>query len=200
MSVQQQRLEVRGYVPELFSYLSVNEGTRKKFSMSKDQQTNHLSASEAATRIWELARKIDICMFTSWDGRVARARPLSARVSREEHAIYFLVDSDGVKNAQIENEPIVTLAWADNSAYKYVTISGKASVKNDRALITRLWETTDKAWWDDSSDPAIRVIVVQPTEGELWDSPNKLVATAKMVAAAVTGAKSDMGENAKVKL
>ena len=168
--------------------------------MSKEQQTNHLSSTEAANRIWELAQKIDICMFISWDGRLPRARPLSARVKRDEHSIYFLVDAEGAKNAQIENDPIVTLAWADNSTYKYVTVSGKASVRNDRALINRLWEKTDKAWWDDANDPAIRVIAVAPMEGELWDSPNKLIATAKMVAAVVSGTKPDMGENAKVKL
>ncbi|MBG1231593.1 pyridoxamine 5'-phosphate oxidase family protein [Aestuariivirga litoralis] len=168
--------------------------------MSKDQQKSDLSPQEVTDRIWELAEKIDICMFTTWDGKQPRARPLSARVFREEHVIHFLVDEEGAKNAQIDQNPIVTLAWADNSAYKYVTITGRASVKNDRDLIADLWEKTDKAWWDDETDPSIRVITVSPTEGELWDSPSKLVAMTKMIAAALTGAKPDMGDNAKTRL
>ena len=168
--------------------------------MSKEQQKSDLTPEQVTERIWELARKIDICMFTTWDGEQPRARPLSARVRREEHKIYFLVDAEGAKNVQISEDPIVTLAWADNSAYKYVTVTGRASVSNDRARIAELWEKTDKAWWEDVNDPAIRLIVVSPAEGELWDSPNKLVASAKMLAAAITGAKPEMGDNAKVRL
>jgi len=168
--------------------------------MSKDQQKTDMTQAEVVDRIWELAAKIDICMFTTVEGKRARARPLSGRVKREEHRIFFLVDIDGAKLQQIEHDHDVTLAWADNSAYKYVTISGTASVSNDRARIKDLWEKTDKAWWDDENDPRIRLITVNPSEGELWDSPSKAVATAKMVAAALTGAKPDMGDNAKARL
>src|SRR5690606_36487817 len=75
---------------------------------------------EARERIWELAEKIDICMFTTWDGKRQRSRPLSARVKRDEHAVYFLVDVEGSKNAEIEQFPWVSCAWADNSNWKYV--------------------------------------------------------------------------------
>jgi general stress protein 26 len=126
--------------------------------------------------------------------------PLSARVHREQDAIYFLVNDDSAKNEQLEAYPKVTLAWTDSSSYKYVTISGRATLSNDRAKIKALWEKTDEAWWDDENDPEIRLITVTPAEGELWDSPGKIVATAKMVFAAVTGAKPEFGENAKVDL
>ena len=43
-------------------------------------------------------------------------------------------------------------------------------------------------------------ITVKPDEGELWDSPGLVVATAKMMFAAVTGSKPDVGDNAKVDL
>lgn len=168
--------------------------------MSKAQQHTDMTPDQVADRIWELAKKIDICMFTTVEGSQARARPLSARVRQEEHAIHFLVDVEGAKIAQIEDDPVVTLAWADNSNYKYVTLSGRATVSNNRALIKDLWEKTDRAWWDDENDPAIRVITVSPQEGELWDSPTKVVATVKMVAAAITGTKPEIGNNAKVRM
>ena len=169
--------------------------------MSKrEQQKPELSQREATDRIWELAKDIDICMFVTWDGQYNRARPLSARVRREEDAIYFLVNDDSAKNDQLARFPKVTLAWSDSSRYKYVTVSGHAAVSNDRAKIRQLWEKTDEAWWDEAGDPSIRLITVSPDEGELWDSPGKIVATAKMLVAALTGAKPDMGENAKVDL
>jgi general stress protein 26 len=159
-----------------------------------------LTPDQVEDRIWELAKKIDICMFTTWDGENQRSRPLSARVFREQHAIYFLVDQEGHKNGEIERFPTVSLAWVDSGGHKYVVIAGKAQVSNDRAKIKELWTSFDKAWWEDETDPAIRVLTVTPTDGELWDSPNQLVASAKMLVAAVTGAAPDFGDNAKVGL
>ena len=139
-------------------------------------------------------------MFVTWDGEYNRARPLSARVHRDEDVIYFLVNDDSAKNEQLAKYPKVTLAWSDSSRYKYVTVSGQAAVTNDREKIKQLWEKTDEAWWDSSDDPEIRLITFTPDEGELWDSPGRIVATAKMLFAAVTGAKPDVGNNAKVDL
>ncbi|WP_375451537.1 pyridoxamine 5'-phosphate oxidase family protein [uncultured Devosia sp.] len=168
--------------------------------MSKAQPHSDQTPEEVEDRIWELSKKIDICMFTTWDGERQRARPLSARVDRDKHAIYFLVDQDGHKNGQIERFPIVTMTWTDSGGHKYVTMTGEATVANDRALIKDLWSNFDKAWWEDENDPSIRVLTVIPDDGELWDSPNQLVASTKMLVAAVTGASPDFGDNAKVQL
>ncbi|WP_224703082.1 pyridoxamine 5'-phosphate oxidase family protein [Devosia aquimaris] len=168
--------------------------------MVKPHHSSDLTPAEVQDRIWELAKKIDIAMFTTWDGERQRSRPLSARVFRDEHAIYFLVDESGHKNEQVEAFPFVSLAFADNAGHKYAVISGRAKLSNDRARIADLWSDWDKAWWDDASDPAIRLLTITPEDGELWDSPNVLVSTAKMAYAAVTGQAPDMGDNAKVNL
>lgn len=168
--------------------------------MDKREQQSDLSPTEVEDRIWELANEIDICMFVTWDGEYNRARPLSARVHRDENAVYFLVNDDSPKNEQLAKHPKVTMAWADTSKYKFVTVSGHAVVSNDREKIAELWEKTDEAWWDNAQDPDIRLITVTPDEAELWDSPGRIVATAKMVLSAVTGAKPDFGDNAKVDL
>lgn len=166
--------------------------------------TNHnndtLSPQDTVERIWELAEKIDICMLTTWDGRQQRSRPMSARVRRDEHAIYFLTDLEGHKLTEIENYPHVSLAWADNGGHKYVVIAGEAEVSNNRAKIEELWSKFDKAWWDNASDPSIRLLKVTPDDGEVWDSPNMLVSAAKMLATAATGAKPDMGDTGKARL
>ena len=167
--------------------------------MTKDNNTV-LPPDEAIDRIWDLARKIDICMLTTWDGSQQRSRPMSARVRREENAIYFLTDLEGHKLTEIENFPHVSLAWADNGGHKYVVIAGEAEVSNDRQRIHQLWEAFDKAWWDSAHDPKIRLLKVTPEDGEVWDSPNMLVSAAKMLAAAATGAKPDMGATGKARL
>ena len=157
-----------------------------------------LTEPEAIDTIWNLAKSIDFCMFVTWDGMRQRARPLSARVRRDEGRIYFLSDTHGAKDDQIERFPKVTMAFADVRAHDYVAITGHAIVTDDRSKIAELWTSADKAWWEGPDDPDIRLITVDPEDAELWKGPNRLVAGAKMLAAAVTGAKVDFGENAKV--
>lgn len=168
--------------------------------MVKEHHDNDKSPAEIQDRIWELAKKIDFCMFTTWDGERQRSRPLSARPERENHAIYFLVDAEGEKNWQVDKFPWVSCAWADNSNFNYVVVSGNAKISNDRAKIKDLWTDFDKAWWDDENDPSIRLLTVTPEDAELWDSPGKLVSFAKMAVAAVTGKGPEMGTNEKVNL
>ena len=42
------------------------------------------------------------------------------------------------------------------------------------------------------------MIAVDPDDAELWKGPNRVVAGAKLLFAAVTGAKVEFGENRKV--
>ncbi|MFO1144756.1 MAG: pyridoxamine 5'-phosphate oxidase family protein [Amaricoccus sp.] len=162
--------------------------------MPEDRMTD----AEAVDTIWKRAGEIDFCMFVTWDGERQRARPMSARPRRDEHRIYFLADANGRKDDQLARFPKVTLAFADNAAHDYIAITGAATVSEDRAKIRDLWTGTDRAWWDDADDPAIRLIAVTPEDAELWQGPHGILATAKLVAAAATGATSDFGENVKV--
>src|SRR5690554_3824508 len=108
-------------------------------TMKEGQHDNSAAPEEVIDREWELAGKIDICMLTTWTGEEQRSRPMSARPRRAENAIYFLTDVSGEKNADIEAFPTVSLAWADNSNYRYALISGEAKISNDRSKISELW-------------------------------------------------------------
>lgn len=160
-------------------------------------QDHDKDTAELVDRVWELAHHIGTCMFITNDG-APRARPLSAFVDRAEDAIYFLTSANSAKDAQIDGDGRVTLAFVDKGSNKYVTISGTAGVSNNRQKIKDVWTPFAKAWWDSADDPDIRLITVVPHEAELWDGPGALVAGAIMLGAAVTGAKPAVGENAKV--
>ena len=71
---------------------------------------------------------------------------------------------------------------------------------NDRQKIEDLWSAAAKAWWDGPDDPAIRVLKVTPKDAQYWDSPGSIASTVKMLAAAVSSARPDMGDNAKVRM
>lgn len=165
-----------------------------------DEEDHGMTPDELADRVWHFAEKIRFCMFATWDGRRQRMRPLSSIPTRDEHAIYFLVDAAGDKNEQIQRFPFVSLGYADPGAGDYVTITGRATVGNDRAKIKELWTPFAKAWWDSADDPDILLVRFVPDEAELWEGPHKLVAAAIMLTAAVTGSKPSLGDHGNVGL
>ena len=167
---------------------------------SRDSSMTGKEHDEHVERIWELAKRIGIAMFVTWDGKEQRARPLTATVEKDEGAIYFLTDINSEKDDQITEFPHVSVSFADHKHSKYVALSGRAVLSNDRARIKKLWSPFAKAWWDSPEDPAIRMIKVIPRDAELWDSPGRIVTTISMLAAAVTGRSPRIGENAKVVL
>src|ERR1044072_2883745 len=89
--------------------------------------------------VWELAAKISMCMLATRDGEDIRARPMAAFLRREENAVYFLTDVRRHKDDEIARNPHVCLAFADSSGQKYVAMTGRASVSNDRAKVKELW-------------------------------------------------------------
>jgi general stress protein 26 len=165
--------------------------------MANEEQSSK-SPAEFVDRTWDLAKSIGMALLTTWDGREQSLRPMSAHVSRDDNAIYFLAGDDSPPVLHIEKFDFVVLGFAEGK--KCVSINGRARVSNDRAQIKELWSPLAKAWWDSAEDPRIRLIVVTPHKAELWDSPNSLVAGAIMLTAAATGTKPAVGDHAKVKL
>lgn len=156
--------------------------------------------SEDVTRAYDLMEEIMFCMLATRDGGAIRARPMAAQIDRDEHAIYFLTDSASHKDEEVERAPEVCLAFADSKGQNYVSVSGRASVSNDRQKIRELFSTPSKAWWDDADDPSIRVLKVEPDFAEYWDGPGTAASYVKMIAAAVGDARPDMGDNAKLRM
>ena len=156
------------------------------------------NAARDTDRAWDLMKKIGFAMLVTRDGDRLRARPMSAYLERENNAIYFLTDARHHKDDEIARSPNVNLSFADAGDQNYVSVSGTADVSNDRARIRQLFSTPAKAWWDSAEDPNIRVLKVTPDIAEFWDSPGTVISYVKMAAAAVTGARPEIGDNRKV--
>lgn len=151
-------------------------------------------------RAWKLMEKIGVCMLASKDGDKIRSRPMGAKPSKGQNAIYFLTDVRGEKDEQVERDNHVCLSFAEPSEGKFLTVSGGAQVLNDRALIRDLWDTAAEAWWSGPDDPIVRAIQVTPHEAQFWEGPHGIVATFAMVVAAATAAPPLMGDQRKVDL
>jgi general stress protein 26 len=155
-----------------------------------------------AERVWALVKDIAVAMVVTHNGRgdELRARPMAARPDVDENAIYFLTDAAAPKDGEVERNPNICLAFSDLKGQKYLSVTGRAEMSDDRAKIKRFWSTGDKAFWPDADDAAIRLLRVVPEEAEYWEGPGLIVASVRMIASAVTGARPDLGANEKVNL
>jgi general stress protein 26 len=156
--------------------------------------------NDGLARTWELMEKITFCMLSTRVGDDIRSRPMAAHLEPIENTIYFLTDVASHKDEEISKRHNVGLSFADFKGQKYVSVTADAEVSNDRDRIRELFSTPAKAWWDNADDPSIRVLEVTPKYAEYWDSPGTIVSYVKMIAAAVSNSKPDMGENVKVSL
>jgi general stress protein 26 len=159
-------------------------------------------SEESADRVWALIEEIKVAMVVTHDGHGnhLRARPMAAHPAREAHAIYFLTDVDAGKVEEVSEDHNVCLAFADQKGRKYVSVTGRAALSNDRSKIKQLWSTADKAFWRDENDPAIRVLRVAPNAAEFWESGGDVASYVKIMISGVTGGEPHLHDNEKVQL
>jgi general stress protein 26 len=155
-----------------------------------------------AERVWALVKDIAVAMVVTHNGRgdELRARPMRARPDIDDNAIYFLTDAAAPKDEEVRNNANMCLAFSDIKGQKYVSVTGRGEISDDRAKIKQLWLASDRTFWRDENDPAIRILRIAPEDAEYWEGPGLVVSAVTMIAAAVTGAKQDLGENEKVRL
>lgn len=151
-------------------------------------------------RAWRLMEKIGICMFASRDGELIRARPMSSIPREAENAVYFLTDTEGHKESEIAADDSVSLIYSEPNHGKFLTVTGRARVLNDRALIAELWNKDAEAFWEGKDDPRVRAIEVTPIDAQFWEGPHGVVATVQMAIAAATALSPVLGEQRKVDL
>ena len=91
-------------------------------------------------RIWTLVKDIPVAMVVTHDGQGwnMRARPMAPRPAQEEGAIYFLTDVDAPKAEEIRRNNMICLALADHRSRKYLSITGRAEIFDDRDRIKQI--------------------------------------------------------------
>lgn len=158
-------------------------------------------ATEATDKFWDMAEDFSTCMVTTRDGQRLRSRPMAPYLSRERGEILFLTDATSHKVDEVEAEPQVSCSFTQKN--EYVAVSGTARVSQDRALIDEIWDDEAEAWMPQGKDgPNVAVLVVTPSQAEIWDVTSNKLTQAWEFAKAYIGDKPqpDTTENVKVQL
>lgn len=153
-------------------------------------------------RFWEIISSMPACMVTTMDGGVIRARPMATFIDTKARKIRFVTDDDSAKVDELVTDNDLCLSFADTKSMLYASVSGKAHLNRDRALIKELWGPyCDVFFPGGPEDSPVVVIEIEPTQAEYWDNDKgKITIAVEMAKAYFSDHGPDLGENAKLDL
>ena len=156
-----------------------------------------LSDAEKRQQLSKLMSEFKTAMLvTRTDDGHMRARPLSIAGSRDDGALYFSTGVESPKVHELDVDPRVNVVMQDGR--RFVSLSGVASVVDDRALIDRLWSESWKVWFPKGKDdPSLRIVAVEPVEAAYWDMTGTtgIKYVFEMAKAYVTGKRPDSDDD-----
>jgi len=129
-----------------------------------------ISDHEKRERLKKLVSHFDTAMLVTHlqDGQL-RSRPLAIAEKGQDGSLYFAISVDSAKVHEIEEDSHVNLSMQDKR--RFVSVTGRARVVEDRAMVERLWSEAWKIWFPrGKDDPSLRILVVDPSEAAYWDA------------------------------
>jgi len=166
--------------------------------------TKAQTQSDSLERLREMIKDIDFCMLTTIDEQGdPHSRPMSSNGDIDPDGdLYFFTNASSHKVSEVAQSPKVNVSFADPENQRYVSVTGLASLVQDREKINELWRPEFKMWFPKGKDdPDIALLRVNLEKGEYWDSPSSSIGYAlSFVSSLVTGKQPDFGENKKVDL
>ncbi len=154
-------------------------------------------------RLAEMIKDIKFTMFTTVnDDGSMHSRPMATQdfsKSDFDGTLWFFSRKHSLKNHSIEMDQHVNLAYANPDKQQYISISGRATITEDRAKMEKLWNPILKAWFPEGlEDPELSLIGVQIEAAEIWDAPpSKVVQMVGFVKSVVTGVPYDHNNHSK---
>jgi len=98
-----------------------------------------------------------------------RSRPMALAQAEPNGTLWFVSDRHSGKVDELDHDAHVAVTM--QSKMKFVSLSGRAAVVDDRAKLAALWKVEWKVWFPGGKDdPNIVLLKVDGTAGEYWDN------------------------------
>ena len=160
--------------------------------------------TESEKHFHDILNDFDHAMLvTRAPDRSLRARPMAIADVESDGDIWFVTSSASGKVDEILGDPTVAVTLQSGS--RFLSLSGTASLSNDREKIAELWKEPWKVWFPQGrQSPELVLLKVSASEGEYWDNSglNGLKYAFEAGKAYLKGERADVDEqmNQKVKL
>jgi len=108
-----------------------------------------------------------VMLVTERDGRL-RSRPMAIAEFTDDGRIRFITRDDSGKLDELDENDNVNVAAQHEGSY--LSISGRARLTKDEALIDECWQKRQERWFSEGKeDPHVILIEVVPTYAEYWE-------------------------------
>lgn len=154
-------------------------------------------AQDPRETFWALIEGSKVCMLSTIDGGLIRARPMKPYVDENAGEIRFITGLSSPKVEEIEDQQLAGLTFA--SGDEFVSVSGHVRVTQDRELLRSLWDGDAARFYSSPENPDVCVLIFVPTEAQYWDRSNRLEQAWQLLTSMVTrDPPPDLGEVRKI--
>lgn len=172
---------------------------------ARDQEeARDLSASKKLEQLYELIDGIETAMLTTRSRTGALvSRPMQTQARRAGTDLWFMTVVTTGKVDELVADPQVNLGYYKDGSREYVSVSGRARLTQDKALIHQLYKPDWKAWLGDEGDerdggpddPRIALIEVTAESAYYLKSTQpRLIALFSVAKAIATGNPPKIGD------
>ncbi len=161
------------------------------------EERNGMSSPEHKAKIWNMIKPMKVGMLATEVSGALRARPMHLVQDAYDGTLWFFTSKDSAKVFEIRKDRDVCLTFASEETETYVSLTGRARIIEDSALIEKFWNPFVAAWFPAGrQDPQIALIEVHVSAGEHWDSTSsKVLQLFEVAKANLTDSRPDLGEN-----
>lgn len=161
--------------------------------MTTSESTPSVTTDPAEVKkVHDLMESVDIAMLTTTDSESGSSRlvsrPLSTQVA-EDGDILFLVRSSSSVAADVRANGEVNVAYASNKAW--VSVSGTATVVNDRELVKELWSKGADAFMEGGPENQDNVVLKVNGDTATYWGGESLIGTAVKTIGAIRNKNDD---------
>lgn len=159
--------------------------------------------AEKLHELYELIGGIETALMTTrtpQGGLVSR--PMATQEATEADGIWFVTDIETGKVEDLKRDSSVGLSYYDEGSKEWVSVSGTATISQDRAKIRQLYAPDWKMWFGDEGgerdggpdDPRLALIRVEPITAHYMKSAHsKPVVLFQLAKGFVTGDQPELG-------
>ena len=158
-----------------------------------------MSSPEHKQKIWNLIKDIKVGMLVTHDDHMPHARPMHIVQDAYDGTLWFFTPRNAEKVAEAKKDRDVCISFSDQDSGVYVSLSGKARLTDDRALIEKYWNPFVGAWFEQGKDdPEVALLEVKVEFGEHWQAKeSKVFQLFEVAKAKIKNEKPNLGENEK---
>jgi len=140
----------------------------------KPQTEQTTEKKKEIRKLGEMINDIKFAMLTTIDTQgLIRSRPMITPPTRFDGSLWFFTGRSTGKVHSIQNDQRVNVTYVDADDSKYVSISGRAQIINDKEKAKELWKKEYEMWFPEGlNDPDLALIKIDVDEAEYWESPD----------------------------